>query len=76
MKELGRYDTDLQMFVEKPHELDQNKLEYHRYLANAGYHADDMYSDKMIEEATKRDAAALGEVRAKLAEHVANQGDY
>lgn len=36
MKEIGRYDTSLQMFVEKPHEVDMNHLRFMRFKAERG----------------------------------------
>ncbi len=36
MKELGRYDTDLQMFVEKPREVNMNHLRFMRDLMEKG----------------------------------------
>ena len=36
MKELGPYDTSLQMFVEKPHEASMNHLRFMRRLMESG----------------------------------------
>lgn len=33
MKEIGRYDTDLQMFVEAPKPIDRGKLKFMRFIA-------------------------------------------
>lgn len=37
MKELGQYDTSLQMFVEKPRPVNSSKLLFQRYLAETGH---------------------------------------
>jgi hypothetical protein len=36
MKELGKYDSALQMFVEKPREVDMSGLRFLRFLAERG----------------------------------------
>ena len=35
-KEIGQYDTDLQMFVEKPQPVNMKKLLFQRWLAQNG----------------------------------------
>ena len=35
-RELGRYDTEIQMFVESPHEANMNHLRFMRRLMEAG----------------------------------------
>jgi len=69
-KEIGRYDTSLQMFVEKPKELDRSKLEFQRYLADTGAYVEDMFAEP-IDYQKAREEKLLADVRAKLAEHMA-----
>lgn len=70
----GEYDAPTQMFKSEAH-LDTNKLEFHRHLADTGAYADDMYAET-IDFQKAKDEKALADVRSKLAEHVARQGDY
>lgn len=36
MKKLGRYDSDAQMFVEEPKQLDESHIRFMRWLAENG----------------------------------------
>ncbi len=35
-KEIGQFDSEMEMFVEAPHELDQNHLNFQRWLIDHG----------------------------------------
>lgn len=41
MRAIGRYDTELQMFVDEPRELNREKLMFLRWLADQKYFWDD-----------------------------------
>lgn len=60
-KEIGRYDTSLHMFVEPVKELDHNKLEFHKFLADEGMHADDMYADVIKLDEVRKELAEMGQ---------------
>lgn len=36
MAVIGRYDTELQMFVDEPHDIDRRHLEFQRWLVERG----------------------------------------
>lgn len=55
MKEIGRFDSELKMFVEEPKELNQNVLESIKWSVDNGRLTDDIGADIIIFEPRKEE---------------------
>ncbi len=81
-KELGRYDTDLQMFVEKPRISDMNHLRFQRWRAEKQGRTLSIPRGDNVFRLTNQEIATLAMQQAdatseqKLRDHIQKSGDY
>lgn len=85
MRELGKYDTSLQMFVETPRDADMNHLRFMRRLAEAGKFSNrplsipkgaDLFRLTNVEIAAYAMQQADQTPDQKLRQHIAASGGY
>jgi hypothetical protein len=74
MKELGRYDTEVQMFVEPVHEVNMDVARSIKWGVENGKYDEDLYADVIKLDEVRKELASIKPTTPQ--EAVAQNGDY
>jgi hypothetical protein len=72
-KEMGRYDTETQMFVEPVHEVNMDVANSIKWGVENGKYEEDLHADVIKLDEVRKELAAI---KPTPQEHVAQNGDY